>query len=98
MDEIKLDGEYYGNFNTYYTIEGDYMEMLCYLELTNCELKYKYKRFGSKFINIDNEDDNFEIISYSKNNIVLIDPTQIPIELKKYTFCHKLMEWFGYKF
>ena len=27
MDEIKICGEYYGNFDTYYKIDGDNMEV-----------------------------------------------------------------------
>ena len=97
MDEIKICGEYYGNFDTYYKIDGDNMEVSCYLEFSKSILNYKYKRVGNKFININNKEDNFEIFSYSKNYIIMMDSTNIPLELKRYTFCHKLMEWFGYK-
>ena len=31
MDEINLDGEYYGNFDTYFKIEGDKIGILLFI-------------------------------------------------------------------
>ena len=97
MNNINIDGEYYGNFDTYYKIKGDDMEVSCYLEATDQILKFKYKRHGDLFINIEKENDTFEIFAISEKYIILFDHSEIPIEIKKYTFMHKLMQFFGYK-
>ena len=97
MDEINLDGEYYGNFDTYYKIEGDKMEISCYLSQIEQVLKYNYKRIGDEFINTQKEEDKFEIFSYTKDYLIMQDPTGIIIEIKKYTFWHKFIQLLGYK-
>lgn len=95
MDTINLDGEYYGNFDTYFKIEGDKMEVYCYL--LDQVLKYNYKRIKNEFISIENENDKFEIFSYTKDSIIMKESTEMIIEIKRYTIFHKLIQLLGYK-
>lgn len=97
MDEINLDGEYYGNFDTYYKIEGDKMEVSCYLSETNQVLKYNYKKMDDEFINTEKENDKFEIFSYTKDYMILKESTGMIIEIKRYTILHKFIQLLGYK-
>ena len=97
MDEINLDGEYYGNFDTYYKIEGDKMEVSCYLSQTNQVLKYNYKKVEDEFINTEKEDDKFEIFLYTKDYLIMIESTGMIVEVKRYSIWHKLIQLLGYK-
>jgi hypothetical protein len=97
MDEINLDGEYYGNFDTYFKIEGDKMEVSCYLSNVDQVLKYNYKRIKNEFISTENENDRFEIFSYTKDSIIMKESTEMIIEIKKYTILHKFIQLLGYK-
>ena len=97
MDEINLDGEYYGNFDTYFKIEGDKMEVSCYLSQTDQVLKYNYKKVEDEYINFEKKDDKFEIFSYTRDYIIMKDPTGMIIEIKRYTLLHKFIQLLGYK-
>jgi homoserine trans-succinylase len=97
MEQINLkDGEYYGNFNTYFKIEGNKMIVSCHLEFTNQILNFEYQRVNNKFINISKKNDYFDVISKTDKYIIMFDSSGIPIEIKEYTLCHKIMHFFGY--
>ena len=97
MNEINLDGEYYGNFDTYFKIEGDKMEVSCYLSHSDQVLKYNYKKVEDEFISTEKKDDKFEIFSNTNDYIIMNDSTGMIIEIKRYTLLHKFIQFLGYK-
>ena len=92
------NGLYYSSFGLTYDIKDDKMLVFCKLEFQSEKLKYEYYKEGNKFINIDNENDIFELLFTDGNKIYFIQEDALPVELKRLTFVHRILEWFGYEF
>jgi hypothetical protein len=90
------NGEYYGNFDTYFKFEENKLIVTMHLDYDKDIISEYIREEEDKYVQIDNNSIYFNIFSNINNKIVLIDNTETIFELKKYTFIHKLLIFLGY--